>query len=437
MTDDLRDRRYLEPDIETASRAELEALQERRVLELIPLAWENSAFYRKLWSAAGVDPSAIRSLADFRRLVPTFGKADVQAYRARTGDPYGGLLLVPPDELTSVTSTSGTTSDPEPIPEIWSTAPPLPVISARDLWEVGVRPGDRVVVPVGTFRGHYGDAFQAMGLVPIYADMWIGKGAELLRVLETLKPTYISLLMPTIMELEKLEATHDVRGALSSLKGAAFAGQPLGAVLSRKVREEWGVELFTYASAADTGTAWECREHDGYHLWEDTVMPELLDPHADTTVADGLVGELVATDLDNAAAPLIRYRSGDLVRLTTATCGCGRTHARQWIVGRKGDEMTIDGRTVVLSDVWAAVEAVPEAADGMFQVIRYADTMSTLRLRVGYAPDRTSDLDELAQRVRASVATRVGVQPDLELVTTATLLERSSSVAKFPRVVKA
>jgi phenylacetate-CoA ligase len=45
----------------------------------------------------------------------------------------------------------------------------------------------------------------------------------------------------------------------------------------------------------------------------------------------------VATDLDNRAAPLIRYRSGDLVRIDRQPCGCGRTHARQWVVGRCGE----------------------------------------------------------------------------------------------------
>ncbi|MEU7811723.1 phenylacetate--CoA ligase family protein [Pseudonocardia sp. NPDC049154] len=437
MTDDPRERRYLEPELETLPRAELRALQERRVLELIPQAWENAPFYRELWSAAGVVPSAIRSLADFQRLVPTFEKADVQAYRARTGDLYGGLLIASPDELTTVTSTSGTTSDPEPIPEIWDTAPPLPAISARDLWELGLRPGDRVIVPAGIMRGHYPVAYQALGLVPVFVDSWIGKGAELLRAVQALRPAYLQLLLPTVLELEKLEATHDVKGALSSLKGASFAGQPLGAVLTAKVRDEWGVQLFTYSSAADTGTAWECGEHDGYHLWEDTVLPEVLAPDSDQAVADGLVGELVATDLDNDAAPLIRYRSGDLVRLSTETCGCGRTHARQWVKGRKGDELTVGGRTVVLSDVWAAVEAVPESADGLFQIVRSPDPMSTLRVRVGYAPDRTGDLEDVAARLRASVAERVGVEPEIELVTNEKLLESSSSVAKFPRVVKA
>src|SRR4051812_21205944 len=93
--------RYLEPGLETMPRAELEEIQQRRLLELVPEAYAQSAFYRELWSAAGVDPGEIRSLADFRRLVPTFTKKDVQAYRERTGDPFGGMLLTPTAELTS------------------------------------------------------------------------------------------------------------------------------------------------------------------------------------------------------------------------------------------------------------------------------------------------------------------------------------------------
>jgi phenylacetate-CoA ligase len=430
-------RRYFEPDIETMPREELEALQERRVLELVPTAFERSAFYRELWSAAGVDPAAIRSLDDFKRLIPTFTKRDVQAYRARTGDPFGGMLFVPVSELTSIMSTSGTTGDPELIPEIWDVAPPLPLCSARDLWEIGLRPGDTVLVAPGTFRGFYDTFYHGMGLIPIFVDTWIGHGLDIVNALRRFRPAYLQLLMPTVLELERLEATHEIREALSSLKGASFAGQPLGRALAEKVRDEWGVEMFTYSSAGDTGTCWECREHDGFHLWEDLVLAESLETGQDTATAPMAVGELVATDLDNRAAPLIRYRSGDLVRLSRDRCGCGRTHARQWVVGRRGDETIVGGTPVVLGEVWAAVESLPETGDGMFQIIRAAPAVDRLRLRVGYEPSRTSDLDELRTRLRAVVRTRVGVDPEVDLVTVDDLLARSSSVAKFPRVVTA
>ncbi|MGW3966976.1 phenylacetate--CoA ligase family protein [Amycolatopsis sp. NPDC005003] len=431
------EQRYLEPELETASRAELEEFQQRRVLELVPEAYAQSAFYRELWSAAGVDPERIRSLADFRRLVPTFTKKDVQDYRERTGDPFGGMLFGPPSGLSSIMSTSGTTADPELIPEIWDAYPPLQLCSARDLWEIGLRPGDKVLVSAGSFRGFYDTFYHGMGLVPIFVDTWIGKGEEIVQALLRFRPAYLQLMMPTVLELERLEHTYDIRDALSSLKGASFAGQPLGRALAEKVRDDWGVEMFTYSSAGDTGTCWECREHDGYHLWEDLVLAESLDPASGEATGEGAVGELVATDLDNRAAPLIRYRSGDLVRIDRRPCGCGRTHARQWVVGRCGEETTVAGVPVVLGEVWAAVESLPETKDGMFQIIRESPIVDRLRLRVGYEPARTADVTELRARLRHAVLERVGVEPDLDLVTVDDLLARSSSVAKFPRVVKA
>lgn len=438
MTPDVNwDREFLEPDIETAPRQVITALQEKRILELAPYAWERSAFYREHWSRAGVDPQGIKSLADFTAQVPTFCKDDVIAFRERTGDPFGGLLCVDPSELTSITSTSGTTSLPELIPEIWSVTPPLPTISARDLWELGLRPGDRVMVATGSFRNYFDDFFHLLGLVPVFVDSWIGEGEQMLAAIQRHNIAYLQFMLPTVLEFEKLETKYDLKSALSSLKGAAFAGQPLGKVLTHKICNDWGVNLVTYTSAGDTGTAWEGRERDGYFLWEDTVLAETLDPLTGTAVGDREVGELVATDLDNWAAPYIRFRSGDMVRVTREPAPSGRTHARMWMVGRQGDEMSIGNTLVMLPEVWTTVETVLELSDGIFQIVRYAPEMDRLRLRVGYAPDRTGDLGDLGRRAIEALETALGVPVDIELQPLEDLLATSSSVAKFARVVKA
>ena len=431
------ERRFLEPDIETASREDIVKLQGRRILELVDYAWTHSALYREHWSQAGVSPADIRSVEDFVRRIPTITKSDVQAYRDRTGDPYGGLLCVDPAELTSITSTSGTTSLPEPIPEIWTTAPPLPTISARDLWEIGVRPGDRVVVPTGTLRNYFDDFLHMLGLVPVFVDTWVGEGERVLQVIERYQVAYLQFMLPMVMEFERLEAKYDMRAMLASLKGAAFAGQPLGKVLTSKIRDDWGVDLYTYTSAGDTGTAWEGREHDGYYLWEDTVFAETYDPVSGEPAGDGELGELVATDLDNWASPYIRFRSGDLVRLTRKPGPHGRTHSRIWVAGRTGDETIVAGKAILVTDVWEAVETMPELSDGVFQIVRADGDMSSLRLRAGYAPERTSDTDELVVRATAVLRERLGVDVEVELCTADHLLSKSTSVAKFARVVKA
>jgi phenylacetate-coenzyme A ligase PaaK-like adenylate-forming protein len=431
------ERRFLEPEIEAAPREAIAQMQEQRILELVPYAFERSPFYRELWSAAGITPGDIRSLADFTTKVPTFCKDDIKAYRERTGDPFGGLLCVETSELTSITSTSGTTGMPELMPEIWDVAPPLPTNYLRNLWDVGLRPGDKVLVPPGSFRNYFDDMFHQLGLIPVFIDSWVGRGEQVLRAVERHHIAFLQLFLPMVVEFEKLEERYDIRSMLSSLKGAAFAGMPLGKALTHKVRDSWGVNLFTYTSAGDTGTAWESHEHDGYVLWEDTVLAETIDTATGKPVGDREIGELVATDLDNVAGPYIRFRSGDIVRITREPAPSGRSHARMWVLGRSGDEMVVAKKPVMLSEIWQLVESLPELADGIFQVVRYADTMNRLRLRTGYPPDRVGDLGELRQRCIGVLEGELGVPVDVELCPIDDLLATASSVAKFSRVVKA
>ena len=108
-----------------------------------------------------------------------------------------------------------------------------------------------------------------------------------------------------------------------------------------------------------------------------------------------------------------------------------------WVAGRRGDEIVINDKAVMLSDVWQLVESVPECCDGIFQIVRFAPEMNRLRVRVGYAPDRTGDLNELGSRAAKVLEGGLGVGADVELITCDELLNRSSSVAKLPRVVKA
>ncbi|WP_328437046.1 phenylacetate--CoA ligase family protein [Streptomyces sp. NBC_00444] len=430
--------RYFEPQVETMPREQLGALQEERVLELVEYAYAHSPFYRELWDTHGVHPRDIRTLDDFRARIPFITKDMIRAHRARTGDPFGGLLCVRPDELTSVSSSSGTTGDPEFFAEIWEDAPPLVTAQVRDLWELGLRPGDRVLSPPGTFRNLMDPGFQALGAVVIEVDTWIGRMHEVVEALRKYRPAYLQMIYPQMVELEHLAEKTDLKEAFSSLKGASCAGQPLSRKMRERIVNDWGIEVYEYTSAADTGTAWECREHDGFHLWEDTVFAECVDVKEDgwTDAVEGDLGELVATDLDNRAAPLIRYRSEDLVRLSRDRCGCGRTHARMWVAGRRGDETLVRGRSVVLRDIWQAVEDQPETGAGVFQIVRQRREVEELRLRVGYDPERTADVDALAGRLSEAVRERTGVKPVLDLRTEEELLRTMPSVAKFPRVVK-
>ena len=96
----------------------------------------------------------------------------------------------------------------------------------------------------------------------------------------------------------------------------------------------------------------------------------------------------------------------------------------------------IDGKAILVNDVWRIVEQQPELSDGMFQIIRSSGPMTRLRLRIGYAPERTTDVADVERRVVAALESGIGVSVDAAMMTTEDILEFSSSVAKFPRMVK-
>jgi phenylacetate-CoA ligase len=426
------ERRYFDEGLETMPRPALEAMQEERLIgEMVPWAWQRSPLLQAAWRAAGITPDDIKSMDDYREKVPYITKDDNK-------DPHGGLLCVDPkrtDIFRAVFSTSGTTGDPTPVPS----PPPGPSILTREFWEMGCRPGDYFTHCLFTYRGpgiHH--TIRAIGATPIFLDHSPADFPQFFRFSTQYRPTAMySLSGPLILALEHMAPKMgvDLVDVFSSYKGIVYAGEPLGS-RARGRLEEWGVDFFIHTGVGDVGAATECQEHNGCHIWEDIAFVESLDPAGDDPVADGERGELVASTLVDKIAPLLRYRSDDLVRITRQRCDCGRTHSRMWPLGRKGDEIVVEGVSVLPGDIWPAIEAVPETSAALFQVIRTGREQERLRLRVGYSQEAEGRLADVRTRVTDSVHAAVGVAPDVELVPNDVLL-RQGPPHKIPRVTKA
>jgi phenylacetate-CoA ligase len=431
------DARFYNEEIETMPRAQLEELQLERLLDLIPHAYENSALIRETWDAAKVTPADIRTLDDVREKVPFLDKDMVRRFRDERGDPYGGTLCVPPGELTGVSSTSGTTGDPTLVPEQWGAGGlTSPAIITRDLWGWGVRPGDHIALVLFTFRGPTYGLFQhTLGTTPILIDFDPNEMERFCELSLRYRPTAVynfgSVLINAVKEACDRRGfdPHDV---FSSYKGVTFAGEPLSP-RARRLAESWGIELYEHGNVGDVTGCFECPQHDGMHYWEDSVFVEGVDP--DGADGGGERVELVASTLFNRIAPLIRFRSDDIVRISTEPCACGRTHARMWPIGRKSDELVVQGKSVLPIDVWEAVETVDACAMGLFQVICTGRQADTLRLRVGYGADWATQLGTVGDDVRAAVLAATGLEPTVELVPNEALL-RLGPPHKIPRVAK-
>ena len=94
--------RYYQPEIETASREQIRAWQDERLVKQVKHVWDNVPYYRKKMEDAGVCPEDIKGVDDIRKL-PFVTKADL-----REGYPYG-LLAEDLKNCVRIQSTSGTT----------------------------------------------------------------------------------------------------------------------------------------------------------------------------------------------------------------------------------------------------------------------------------------------------------------------------------------
>jgi phenylacetate-CoA ligase len=431
--------RMLDRSMEAMDRSDLLAYQEQRLPEALAYVESHSPFFAETWKAAGLRADEVSSLADFCERVPFVDKDTIRAYRGDRRDSLGGLRRM--EHVATLSSSTGTTGDPLVLPSGYGYGPTDGGGLARDWWEIGVRPGDAVAFMLFTFRGAAWLTAHALGASCALFDHHPAEFARWSRASIELQPTLLYLLSgPLIMAMAYMEEAGllscDLTEVFASYRGVVIGGEPLGA-RARADLERWGGEPFLHTAVGDVGSATECREHDGLHLSEDSMFVEILDPQGTEPVREGDVGELVATTLvPRSANPLIRFRSEDLVRASTAPCRCGRTGMRLWPVGRKGDEVVVDGRSILPMDVWQIVEAVPESTAGYFQIVRTGRSMPQLKVRVGFDPGETG---RAAVAVRAdlteTIASVLGIAaPDIELVDNEVLL-RQGPPHKIPRVV--
>jgi phenylacetate-CoA ligase len=428
---------YFDPSLETLPRDALRRLQEQRLLAMLPTIYERSALIRATWDAAGVTPSDIRSLDDYLAKAPFIDKDMIRAHRDAHDDPCGGVQIADVADLGTIGTTSGTTGDPTPCPGNRGIA--IEAEMMREFWHIGARPGDALVYMLFTFRGgflssgFYGDA----GFTPIAMPHDPAALPLMIEAIETYRPTVFYMLStPMMIGLEKYfeQSGKDPRQVFASIRGGVFGGEPM-APRFQALAKEWGLEIFDYTTLGDVTGAMECRMHNGFHAWEDLALVENLDPSGNP-VPDGAPGELVVTSLADPYAPMVRFRTGDLVRMDRAPCGCGRTHVRFWTLGRMGDQTTVQGKAILPRDIQRLVEQHRETKTGLFQIIRPQAEMETLRLRVGYEPDLLSDAPAaLAARLSKTVSDDLGVPVEIDLVLAAELLKLGPP-QKIPRVTK-
>jgi phenylacetate-CoA ligase len=263
--------------------------------------------------------------------------------------------------------------------------------------------------------------------------MGIGQSQRILDLWQDLRPTAIFCTPSYARYLADAARNRGLDPGALGLRLLIVGGEPGGDVpeIRATIEETW------HADVGDTyglGEVWptfagQCEARDGIHLTApDALWSELIDPigREPVPMEPGAEGELVYTHLQRRATPLVRYRSGDIVKILDDSCGCGRGSPRFRIVGRADSMFIVRGVNVFSSAVEAVLrEAVPGA--GAFAVLVEGQPPEP---PIPILVEVSGGDPELAGRIAARIRARLQFSAAVRLVPPGTLGIESEHKAK-------
>ena len=333
---------YFNPEVETMSRQELEALQMERLKKTLQLCM-NAEFYRKRFAELGITPDDIQTLDDVRKL-PFTTKEDL-----RNNYPFG-LACVPLKECTRLHSSSGTTGNPTVVLHTQKDLDEWANAVARCLWMVGSRPEDvfQNSAGYGMFTAGLGFQYGAERVGMLTVPAAAGNTTRQIKFIKDFGTTVLHAIpsyASRIYEVMKEEGVNPRRD--TKLRVLCIGAEPHSEEQRKRIEDNLGVKAYNSYGISEMmgpGVAFECQEQNGLHIWEDYFIVEVIDPVTLEPVADGELGELVITTINREAMPLLRYRTRDLTRFLPGECPCGRHHRRlARLQGRSDDMMILKG----------------------------------------------------------------------------------------------
>jgi phenylacetate-CoA ligase len=415
------------PRSSTSSLDQVRAEQLARLRERLPEVLRTNRFWReRLHDVRGWD--------DFQRL-PLTGKQELVEDQARN-PPFGSNLTYPLDSYVRMHQTSGS-----------SGGRPLRWLDTEESWQwwcrlwadhvyaaAGIEPRDRVFLAFsfGPFIGFW----SAFGGAQRLGAMAVPGGAmsSEQRVVTMLELGVTVLLCTPTYALRMAEVGRELGAdlAASPLRITIHAGEPGASIPATReaIERAYGAASFDHTGMTELGpTGFSCGERDGVHLIESEYVFEVLP--AGSATRDSLPnpprngegtteqgeGELVATNLGRWGSPLLRYRTGDRVRLSRERCPCGSSFPKVvgGLQGRVDDMLTVRGVNVFPSQVEDVVRRHLQIGEFVLEHrrVREMDEISLLvECAGGEAP---------LTRLAADLRNALGVRIECRQVATGTL----------------
>ncbi len=414
---------YLHPNKELMTREEIEAYQLEKLQQTVRHCM-NSPFYKQRFEEIGLKPEDIQSLDDLKK-IPFTTKQDL-----RSTYPFG-IASVPLDKCVRLHSSSGTTGNPTVILHTQRDLDEWANAVARCLHMVGLRPTDvfQNSSGYGMFTGGLGFQYGAERLGMLTVPAAAGNTKRQLKFIKDFGttalhaiPSYASRLYEVMVE-EGIDPRRDTK-----LRTLIIGAEPHSELQRQRIEQMLGVKAynsFGMSEMCGPGVAFECKEQNGLHIWEDYYIVEIVDPETLEPVPDGELGELVLTTINREAMPLLRYRTRDLTRILPGDCPCGRHHKRlDRMQGRSDDMIILKGVNIFPIQIEKILLQFKELATDYLITLETLSDNDSMTVEVELSNLFTDDyarLEQLTREITRQLKDEILVTPKVRLVANGSL----------------
>ena len=424
-----------EKQYESMDRNDLEQLQLERLQATLNRAYRSVRFYKALFDEAGIIPEEIKTMEDLAHIPFTRKTA------LRDNYPYG-MFAVPLREVVRIHSSSGTSGKPTVVGYTKNDLAHWSNLVARILVSAGVTSEDviQIAFGYGLFTGgfglHYGAERLGASVIPVSS----GNTEKQVMIMKDYKTTVLVCTPSYALYIAEVLEQMGIHPNELSLKIGCFGAETWSESIRGKIEEILYIKArdnYGLSEIIGPGVAGECQYKCGMHINEDHFIPEIINPETGERLPIGEKGELVLTTLTKEALPMIRYRTGDITRLTEEPCQCGRTLMRMdRVTGRTDDMLIIRGVNVFPSQI-EHVLLEEEGAEPHYQLIVDREgALDILEVRLEVCDkifyDEVKLQQEFQKRVQKKISSVLGIKVKLTLIEPKSL-ERT--VGKSKRVI--
>jgi len=420
-------------EFETLPREVLEALQFKRLQQVLQRVYHTVGFYRRTFDAAGVKPDDIKTLADLSRL-PFTSKQDL-----RENYPFG-LFAVPMSSVVRLHASSGTTGRSTVVGYTKRDIDTWSELMARCFVAAGLTKNDIIhnAYGYGLFTGglgaHYGAEELGATVIPVSG----GGTRRQAMLLRDFGATAICCTPSYCLHLAEVAQEMGIDFKSLPLRVGVFGAEPWSDSMRKEMESKLGImalDIYGLSEIMGPGVAIECaKAQNGLHIMEDHFLVEIIDPQTGENLPAGEIGELVITTLTKEAIPLLRYRTRDLTSLNPAPCRCGRTFARmKRVQGRSDDMLIIRGVNVFPQQIESIILETEGLSPHYQLIVTRENNLDNLEVQVevdeSLFSDAIKNLQRLESKVQKNIKEFLGVTARVKLVEPRSI-QRSEGKAK-------